>query len=338
MAVRIDSNQPIVGYIESQIGGRSENQDSAGFKDVALGSIIVICDGMGGGNGGSIASRLAVQTVIDDISEAKYYHDPIEKLETAIKHANSVIYATGNEDASLKGMGTTLTAILISKQSAVVAHVGDSRVYQLRRGKKVFRTNDHSMVFQMVKQGYITEEEARNHPQSNVILSALGIGEDVVPEIVELSYNKGDRFVLCTDGFWGAMEENDFLRYVTGKGDLSETIVNAANEVNSIGLRSGGGHDNLTAAIIDLKRNSKLKPKMRNSHIAVLCILIVLLLGSIAVNVLVATQYSKRYNSSICTLFVEPNTVDEVQITDVDASDTEIVDGDADGVDSVATE
>lgn len=323
MAVRIDSNQPILGYIESQIGGRSENQDSAGFKDVALGSIIVVCDGMGGGNGGSTASRLAVQTVIDDISEAKDYHDPVEKLESAIKHANAVIYATGNADASLKGMGTTLTAILISKQSAVVAHVGDSRVYQLRGGKKVFRTNDHSMVFQMVKQGYITEEEARNHPQSNVILSALGIGEEVVPEIVELSYNKGDRFVLCTDGFWGAMEENEFLHYVTGKGELSETIVNAANEVNSIGLRTGGGHDNLTAAIFDVKRNSKLKPKMRNSHIAVLCTLIILLLGSIAANVLVATRYSKKYDSSICTLFEKPATENETSTPDAATPDTE---------------
>ena len=308
MAVRIDSDQHIVGYIESRIGGRSENQDSAGFKDVALGSLIVVCDGMGGGNGGSTASRLAVQTVIDDLSQANNYHDPVEKLEEAIKHANAVIYSTGEADSSLKGMGTTLTAVLISKQSAVVAHVGDSRVYQLRRKKKVFRTNDHSMVFQLVQQGFISEEQARNHPQSNVILAALGIKEEVEPEIVELSYDKGDRFVLCTDGFWGTMEESEFLHYITGRGELSETLVNAANEINSIGIRTGGGHDNLTAAVFDVKQNSKLKPKMRKSHIAVLCILIVLMLANIVINVLVATQYSKKHGSSVYSLFVEPQT------------------------------
>jgi protein phosphatase len=285
MAVRIDSNQPILGYIESQIGGRSENQDSAGFKDVALGSIIVVCDGMGGGNGGSTASRLAVQTVIDDISEAKDYHDPVEKLESAIKHANAVIYATGNADASLKGMGTTLTAILISKQSAVVAHVGDSRVYQLRGGKKVFRTNDHSMVFQMVKQGYITEEEARNHPQSNVILSALGIGEEVVPEIVELSYNKGDRFVLCTDGFWGAMPEEEFVRHLSENNPINKILDSTANVVESIGRNSGNEYDNLTAAILEMNSNSILKEKMNKKAKLIIVILAVLLIVSIILNV-----------------------------------------------------
>lgn len=303
MAVRIESDYPINGYIESLIGGRTENQDSAGCKDVELGCLVVVCDGMGGGNGGSTASRLAVQTVIDDMSLAKDYHDPIEKLTDAIKHANEVIYSTGNAEPSLKGMGTTLTALLISKQSAIIAHVGDSRVYQLRNRKKVFRTNDHSMVFQLVQQGFISEEEARNHPQSNVILAALGIGEEVEPEIIEVSYNKGDRFILCTDGFWGLMPEPDFLRYASGSGDLEETIVNTAKEVNSLGIRQGGGHDNLTAAMIDVKRNSKLSPKMRNSHIAILCSLIGLLLISVAMNVFICVQYNKQSDSNFTELF-----------------------------------
>ena len=199
-------------------------------------------------------------------------------------------------------MGTTLTALLISKQSAIIAHVGDSRVYQLRKHAKVFRTDDHSMVFQLVKQGFITEEEARNHPQSNVILSALGIGEVVEPEITEVSYNKGDRFILCTDGFWGMMSEPEFIRYASGSGDMEETLVNTANEVNSIGIRQGGGHDNLTAAMIDVKRNSKLKPKMRNSHIAILCSLIALLLISVVFNVLICVQYSKQTHVSLLEL------------------------------------
>ena len=323
MAVQIQSEYSVNGSIESLIGGRMENQDSAGFKDVELGCLVVVCDGMGGGNGGSTASRLAVQTVIDDMSLTKDYHDPIEKLSDAIKHANEVIFSTGKADPSLYGMGTTLTAILISKQSAIIAHVGDSRVYQLRNKNKVFRTKDHSMVFQFVQQGLISEEEARVHPQSNVILSALGISDTVEPEITEVSYNKGDRFVLCTDGFWGMMPEPEFIHYIGGKGDLEETIVNTAKEIDSLGVRQGGGHDNLTAAVIDVKRNSKLKPKMRNSHIAVLCTLIILLLGSIAANVLVATQYSKKYDSSICTLFEKPATENETSTPDAATPDTE---------------
>lgn len=321
MAVRIESGYPINGYIETLIGGRTENQDSAGFKDVELGCLVVVCDGMGGGNGGSTASRLAVQTVIDDMSLAKDYHDPIEKLTDAIKHANEVVYTTGNADPSLKGMGTTLTALLLSEHSAIIAHLGDSRVYQFRGHDKVFRTNDHSMVFQLVQQGFISEEEARNHPQSNVILAAIGIGETVEPEITEVSYNKGDRFVLCTDGFWGMMPEKEFIHYASGSGDLEETIVNTANEVNSLGMRHGGGHDNLTAAMIDVKRNSKLSPKMRTSHIAILCSLIGLLLLSIAMNVLVCIQYNKQTDSAITELFFSKS--DEI-VVDEEADPTDV--------------
>jgi protein phosphatase len=317
MAVQIQSEYSVNGSIESLIGGRMENQDSAGFKDVELGCLVVVCDGMGGGNGGSTASRLAVQTVIDDMSLTKDYHDPIEKLSDAIKHANEVIFSTGKADPSLYGMGTTLTAILISKQSAIIAHVGDSRVYQLRNKNKVFRTKDHSMVFQFVQQGLISEEEARVHPQSNVILSALGISDTVEPEITEVSYTKGDRFVLCTDGFWGMMPEPEFIHYIGGKGDLEETIVNTAKEIDSLGVRQGGGHDNLTAAVIDVKRNSKLKPKMRNSHIAILCSLVVLLLISIVLNVLICVRYQKQNNSSIIELFYQMDKKDKVEVEEV---------------------
>jgi protein phosphatase len=178
------------------------------------------------------------------------------------------------------------------------------------------------MVFQMVKQGLFSEEEARNHPQSNVILSALGINETVDPEIVEVSYNKGDRFILCTDGFWGAMPEDKFLHYVTGKGKLDETIVNAANEVNSVGIRNGGGHDNLTAAIFEVKQNSKLKPKMRNSQIAVLCTLLLLLLASIILNVFTCKEYINQTGKSVFSEWFsskqENNTEIKTTIEEVD--------------------
>jgi len=284
MAIQIESKYNINGYIESLIGGRNENQDSASFKDVPLGSIIVVCDGMGGGPGGSTASHLAVQTIIDDLSEVSELDNPIDALRTAIIHANDVIRATCVEYPHLRGMGTTVTAVLISPASAIVAHIGDSRAYQLRGQSKIFRTWDHSMVFQLVKQKLITEEDARNHPQSNVILSALGIADNVEPEIEELSYNAGDRFVLCTDGFWAAQPEKDFLELVTMSGELQEVTESCAKIINGVGIRNGGYHDNLTAAIIDVQCDSKLKPKMRKNQIIALTVILIILLVSIVMN------------------------------------------------------
>ena len=105
------------------------------------------------------------------------------------------ILEAGNENPSLKGMGSTATVLLLSDKSAFVAHVGDSRVYQIRSGKKIFRTFDHSMVFELVKQKVITEEQARLSAQSNIITRALGMQPDLQVDVVERPYEKGDRFV-----------------------------------------------------------------------------------------------------------------------------------------------
>lgn len=320
MAIRIETEQRLNGYIESLIGGRSENQDAAGFRDVPLGSIVVVCDGMGGGNGGSTASHLAVQTVIDDVTQAPADSDPVTILRESIAHANEVIRSEAKTDAALEGMGTTLVAILITAQSAIVAHVGDSRLYQLRGRQKVFRTWDHSMVFQMVASGLITEEDARNHPQSNVILAGLGIYDTVEPTVAEISYNKGDRFVLCTDGFWGAMPEKDFIKLISRRGNLQETLENAAREINSIGVRKGGKHDNLTAAVFNVQCNSKLKPKMRNSLKIILVALVALLLVSGTFNVLMYRFMQNKDVPFKLSELVVTNSEDE-QSADETASD-----------------
>lgn len=285
MAVEIkNTNGLIAGAMESRIGGRRENQDACGYCDIALGTIVVVCDGMGGGNGGATASQLAVKTVIDDLMQTKAFHDPEEKLREAIAHANTVIYETGMAEESLRGMGTTLTAVLITKDCAHVAHVGDSRVYQFRGKKKRFRTWDMSMVFTLVKNGVITEEEARNHPNSNMILASMGIEPEVKPEITSLTYNSGDRFVLCTDGFWGSMPEEEFIQQITRRGQISDVLASTSNLVESTGLRNGGGHDNHTAVVFKTCRDSKIRPKMRKIEKIALCCGVLLLLASLLVN------------------------------------------------------
>ena len=197
------------------------------------------------------------------------------------------IIEAGNSNEALKGMGSTATVLLISENSAYIAHVGDSRVYQLRGTKKVFRTFDHSMVFDMVSQGVITEEQARLSAQSNVITRALGIKPDVEVELHEVSYEKGDRFVLCSDGIHGAMPEKELIKMLANKkGKLGSITDDIATFVDNIGRTSGGGHDNLTIAILETKINSKLRPKMSKQTKITMLGLIALLAISIAFNIM----------------------------------------------------
>lgn len=284
--VIIKSEENINAYIDSRIGGRKENQDSAGFKDTALGAAIVVCDGMGGVNGGRIASSLAVTTILETIDAAQRGADRRGVLTKAVRKANEKILAYGAEHPSYAGMGTTVTAIIVSDYSVVAAYVGDSRIYQLRGRNKVFRTFDHSMVFEMVKRKALTEEQARLSAQSNVILKALGVSENVDPDVYELPYQKGDRFILCTDGFWGAMPEEDFIEHVAKKDAADRVLADMMKTVDQIGIETGGKHDNLTAAFVDMKQESKLKEKMNKTAKIIIAALAASLLLSLIFNII----------------------------------------------------
>lgn len=284
MVTPIEIKGNILGFIDSRIGGRKENQDSAGLKETSLGYLVVVCDGMGGMQGGSVASQLAVHTILETVAAADRQSDPATTLLNAIKRANMAIIAEGQQNANLLGMGTTVTALLLTPYSALTAYVGDSRIYQLRRGQKIFRTFDHSMVFEMVKQKVLSEEQARLSEQSNVILRALGISPNVDVEIEERPYLKGDRFVLCTDGFWGAMSEKDFIQYLSAKKPINQILESTANVVESIGRNSGNNHDNLTAAILEMNSNSILKEKMNKTAKIVIAVLAILLIVSVSLN------------------------------------------------------
>ncbi|WP_106830247.1 PP2C family protein-serine/threonine phosphatase [Parabacteroides pacaensis] len=286
MVTPIEIKGKTLGFIDSRIGGRKENQDSAGLKDTNLGYLVVVCDGMGGMQGGSAASQLAVQKILEVVVSADKQANPSMTLKKAIQNANIAIIEEGKNNPELQGMGTTVTALLLTPYSAITAYVGDSRVYQLRNGKKVFRTFDHSMVFEMVKKKVISEEQARLSAQSNIILKALGINSDIEVEVTERSYQKGDRFVLCTDGFWGAMPEEDFIRHLSEKNPINKILETTANVVESIGRTNGGEYDNLTAAILEMNRNSILKEKMNKLAKIIISILSILLVGSIALNIL----------------------------------------------------
>ena len=300
-----DDTKILIAFAESRIGGRNENQDSYGWADTNLGYLVTVCDGMGGGVGGKTASTIAVKEIIAGISEANEDEEVSNIIIKAVRRANMAIIEAGNEDPKLKGMGTTATVLLVSEKSAHIAHVGDSRVYQIRGRKKIFRTFDHSLVFEMVSQGVITEEQARLSAQSNIITRALGIKPDVEVDVHEVPYNAEDRFVLCSDGIHGIMPEAELVKRVSSRktklGILTDDI---ATYVDNEGRSSGGGHDNLTVAIIDTKINSKLRPKMTKQLKLTIMGLVVLLILSFSLNITQCNSASKseEMKSSVDTM------------------------------------
>lgn len=273
-------------YAETRQGGRKENQDNYGYVKTDFGFLVTVCDGMGGGPGGRMASTIAVREIIDELKEATEEDTHGNILIKAIRRANLAIIQETERDPSLRGMGTTCTVALFNKQCATVAHVGDSRIYQLRGKRKVFRTDDHSMVFEMVKQNIITEEQARLSAQSNIVTRALGIKHDVEVDVQELPYCKGDRFILCTDGVHGSMPEQELIALAAAGGKtLGGVVDNIATTADSIGNNAGGGHDNLTLAMIETNINSEIEPAMNRISRILLGVLAALLLVSLAANV-----------------------------------------------------
>ena len=170
----------------SRTGGRKENQDHCmghprRGSDQSNILLLSVCDGMGGLAGGKTASRIAVET-IDQVVTSKIAtiaqnsdDGVLDILREAIEKANAAIFKRSLDDEVVRGMGTTTATMLITPRAAYIAHVGDSRCYILRKSKKVFRTFDHSRVFELVKMGVITEEEARTSGNANIISKALGI-------------------------------------------------------------------------------------------------------------------------------------------------------------------
>ena len=244
--------------------------------------LLTVCDGMGGGPGGKTASSIAVEEIITGIDEANDDEEISNIIIKAIRRANMAVIEAANENPSLAGMGSTATVLLLSEQSAFIAHVGDSRIYQIRGGRKIFRTYDHSMVFELVKQKVITEEQARLSAQSNIITRALGMKPDLEVDIVERPYVKGDRFVLCSDGIHGSMPEKELLKMLGNrKISLGALVDDISTCVDNLGRTNGGHHDNMTLAIVETKNNSKLKEKMSKRAITIILALALLCMAGV---------------------------------------------------------
>ncbi len=300
--LRTDNTDFLVGFAESRIGGRAENQDSYGSAETGHGFLAVMCDGMGGGPGGKTASSIAVETIIQSVQEAQEDEELANIVIKAIRNANMAIIARASAEPQLKGMGSTAVVALFTEESALVAHVGDSRCYQIRGKKKVFRTFDHSMVFDLVKQGVITEEQARLSAQSNIITRALGIKPDVEVSIEEVFYQKGDRFLLCSDGIHGTMPESALIEKLSNRktalGALTDDI---ATGVDNAGRNGGGGHDNLTLLLIETKKNSLKEPPMNKKTKIIIAVLGVVCIASLILNIVLLSGDKKTESATPAT-------------------------------------
>lgn len=287
--ISITTSTPFIGFVDSRKGGRVENQDTCGYADTSFGLLVVVCDGMGGGPGGKLASSLAVDTIIRVVRDTTVTVEPEEVLKNAIQIANQVLIKRIVDNPSLRGMGTTVAALLINDYAAILAHAGDSRIYKFRGSRKVYRTTDHSVVSELVRKGTLTEEQARLSAQSNVITRALGVSPEVEVDITELAYEKGDRFMLCTDGIWGNITEKELIKIAAGTKSPGGAVESLVIRVDEQGFAAGGVHDNLTVALIETTSNSILKEKMSKRARIIITALSAVCLVSIVGNILLLT-------------------------------------------------
>lgn len=207
--------------------------------------LFILADGMGGYNGGEVASKMATETVRDYIyqhfEESKDELDIL--LKNAIEYANNVVYETSKNKKELSGMGTTLEVCLIYNSKMYVGHIGDSRVYRIRKEFMRKITKDHSYVQKLVDDGSITKEEALKHPKKNMLLKALGCMGEVEPDIYVKTFLKDDILLMTSDGLTNMLKEDEIYNIVKqDKHNSAEILVNKANE--------NGGYDNITVVII----------------------------------------------------------------------------------------
>ncbi|MHC4092953.1 MAG: protein phosphatase 2C domain-containing protein, partial [Planctomycetota bacterium] len=211
---------------------RSANQDTCGeFRNDFGYRMLVVADGMGGHSGGETASRLALET-IGQVFEAGF-DDPAAMLQQAFRAANRKIHSVGSTDPELHGMGTTGVAILIGPSDrAWIAHIGDSRAYRMRDGHLDQVTDDHSWVSEEVRHQRITADEAKSHPMKNVLLRSIGVAPEVEVALASLDIQPGDRFMVCSDGLWGEVEDQPIAEILGGEepGRAVQRLVDLANE------------------------------------------------------------------------------------------------------------
>jgi protein phosphatase len=243
---------PFVFYAHSDVGRmREKNEDSHAEHLLPDGSLLlVVADGMGGHGHGDLASQMAVR-IIGEMFQMTQSEDPRERLRAGFAAANQQIIAEA-ERIGGQGMGTTCVAVYIPAQrgEAWVAHIGDSRIYHVREGRLIWRTTDHTRVQKMVEMGLLAAEQAKDHPDANVVTRALGYSQLADGTVIEpdvklepLNLQPGDSIVMCSDGLYDDVEDHEIADSMQGRNpeDAAKFLVQLSN--------GRSGHDNITCTV-----------------------------------------------------------------------------------------
>lgn len=214
--------------------------------------VYIVADGVGGNNSGEVASRTAVSEIANAVngSELKTYKTPEEIfgfLCEAIETVNDKIYHMGMENDDHRGMATTLVMAYIYKREGYIANIGDSRAYLFRGGELKQITIDHTYVNELISKGVITEEEAENHKQKNVITKALGAERFSNPDFYKISLAKDDILMLCSDGLYGEVDDDGIVEILQSGLSMNDTCSKLVDEAIK-----AGGRDNITVVCIKL--------------------------------------------------------------------------------------
>ena len=240
--------------------GRSRPHNEDAFLALDAYSLYAVADGIGGYEGGEVASRMAIETLLEVVPDmlgqrgrtppaefSDQAHRELAILRYAVYVANRRIYDSGKGTPSLARMGTTLTALLILNGFAFLAHVGDSRAYCIRRGRLEQLTQDHSLVAEQIRAGTLRPEQARISSYRHVITRALGTEEQTHPDVASIAVQKDDIFLLCTDGLTEMVSDNEIVGIlsISEPRAVVKKLIDAANKA--------GGVDNITAVIVQVQ-------------------------------------------------------------------------------------
>ncbi|MCK5797719.1 MAG: Stp1/IreP family PP2C-type Ser/Thr phosphatase, partial [Deltaproteobacteria bacterium] len=256
-------------YGLTDVGCKRDHNEDAFHVDEDLG-LHIVCDGMGGALAGEVASKRCIEIVHDVVRQnaheiQRFDATPTAEgrralchlLDDAIQAANTEIYAMSAKDPNQRGMGTTIVALILAGENALIAHVGDSRIYLFRRDEIHQITEDHSLVAEQVRRGLISPEEAERSPLSNVIMRAVGTREITQVDTLHLELMPGDRFLLCSDGLSGPVSAPDIGNVLETQGDprvAAEELIQRAN--------AGGGPDNVTAVCLFIPQDTPSQAKI----------------------------------------------------------------------------
>lgn len=245
----------IIGAGWTDIGlQRDTNEDSfavvqEGSDVERYGACYIVCDGLGGARAGEIASRMATETFVTAwFSREVSALDTGQRLQLAVRQANTAVYRSSLLSEDMSGMGTTLVALVVLQgERASVCNVGDSRCYRLRGGALDLLTEDHTMAADMIRAGLLDPDDIRIVSERNILTRAIGTAPGVEVDVMSTDLVAGDRFLLCSDGLWGAVSEQELQRELNGGSaeDTAHRLVILANE--------HGGFDNATAVVVDVQ-------------------------------------------------------------------------------------